>query len=141
MLAAITALKKLCNHPSLLFEGGTPASGFESCVSLFPEGAIAPTGRGMGQPTSVLPQLSGKFHVLHRMLKELRATTDDRIVLVSNYTQTLDLFERMCAYERWPCCKLDGSCSIKKRTRMVDEINDPKGNLFAFLLSSKARRG
>ena len=72
------------------------------------------------------------------MLKELRATTDDRIVLVSNYTQTLDLFERMCAYERWPCCKLDGSCSIKKRTKMVDEINDPKGNLFAFLLSSKA---
>ena len=49
VLAAITALKKLCNHPSLLFEGGTPSSGFESCVSLFPEGALAPKGgRGMG---------------------------------------------------------------------------------------------
>ena len=52
-------------------------------------------------------------------------------------TQTLNLFERMCEYERWPCCKLDGSCSIKKRTKMVDEINDPKANLFVFLLSSK----
>ena len=44
----------------------------------------------------------------------------------------------MCEFERWPCCKLDGSCSIKKRTKMVDEINDPKANLFVFLLSSKA---
>ena len=52
-------------------------------------------------------------------------------------TQTLNLFERMCEFERWPCCKLDGSCSIKKRTKMVDEINDPKANLFVFLLSSK----
>ena len=40
-----------------------------------------------GQPASVLPQLSGKFHVLHKMLLKLRTTTDDRIVLVSNYTQ------------------------------------------------------
>ena len=39
------------------------------CVSLFPEGALAPKGRGMGgmggmggQPASVLPQLSGKLH-------------------------------------------------------------------------------
>ena len=76
----------------------------------------------------MLPQLSGKFHVLHKMLKELRATTDDRIVLVSNYTQTLDLFERMCAYERWPCCKLDGSCSIKKRTKMVTLTRTPNPN-------------
>ena len=73
-----------------------------------------------------------------QLLKGMRATTDDKVVLVSNYTQTLDLFERLCVQEGWKCCKLDGSCSIKKRTKMVEEFNDPRSGLFCFLLSSKA---
>lgn len=32
-------------------------------------------------------ELSGKMHVLSRLLANLRRKTDDRIVLVSNYTQ------------------------------------------------------
>lgn len=32
-------------------------------------------------------ELSGKMHVLARLLALLRNSTDDRIVLVSNYTQ------------------------------------------------------
>jgi hypothetical protein len=32
-------------------------------------------------------ELSGKMHVLARLLGHLRRRTDDRIVLVSNYTQ------------------------------------------------------
>lgn len=32
-------------------------------------------------------ELSGKMHVLARLLAHLRRQTDDRIVLVSNYTQ------------------------------------------------------
>ena len=44
----------------------------------------------------------------------------------------------MCQQEGWPCCKLDGSCSIKKRTKMVQDFNNPHDSLFAFLLSSKA---
>lgn len=32
-------------------------------------------------------ELSGKMHVLARLLAHLRQKTDDRIVLVSNYTQ------------------------------------------------------
>lgn len=34
-------------------------------------------------------ELSGKMHVLARLLAHLRKRTDDRIVLVSNYTQVL----------------------------------------------------
>ena len=39
---------------------------------------------------------SGKFVVLCRLLQWLRQNTDDRIVIVSNYTQTLDLFQQLC---------------------------------------------
>jgi hypothetical protein len=35
-------------------------------------------------------ELSGKMHVLARLLGHLRQRTDDRIVLVSNYTQVID---------------------------------------------------
>lgn len=34
-------------------------------------------------------ELSGKMHVLARLLAHLRQKTDDRIVLVSNYTQVV----------------------------------------------------
>ena len=37
------------------------------------------------------PGAAGKFAVLARMLEVLRASTKERIVIVSNYTQTLDL--------------------------------------------------
>ena len=170
VLAAITSLKKLCNHPALLFDGGKPSEGFEELIDMLPPSCLPVRGRGV--PPLLDCTLSGKFHVLHKMLKGIRATTDDKVihccspiapptrcahrhacltaaltspwppqvVLVSNYTQTLDLFEKMCQQESWPCCKLDGSCSIKKRTKMVEDFNDPRGQLFAFLLSSKAVR-
>ena len=38
----------------------------------------------------------GKMSVLDCILAVTRATTDDKVVLVSNYTQTLDLFEQLC---------------------------------------------
>lgn len=115
VLAAITSLKKLCNHPSLLVDNGKVAEGFEEAISMLPPDAIARPGRGPLPPFD--PSLSGKFHVLHKLLKGVRATSDDKVVLVSNYTQTLDLFERMCQQEGWQSCKLDGSCNIKKRAR------------------------
>jgi hypothetical protein len=41
--------------------------------------------------------LSGKFAVAATLLKRLQAETSDRIVIVSNYTQTLDLFQLLCS--------------------------------------------
>ena len=42
----------------------------------------------------------GKMLVLDCILAVTRATTDDKVVLVSNYTQTLDLFEQLCRLRR-----------------------------------------
>ena len=83
-------------------------------------------------------ELSGKFAVLARMLAELRRTTDDRIVVVSNFTQTLDVITSLCKDCGYPYVRLDGSISLKKRKKMVDEFCDPAANSFVFLLSSKA---
>lgn len=39
--------------------------------------------------------------VLDYILAMTRTTTSDKVVLVSNYTQTLDLFEKLCRARKW----------------------------------------
>lgn len=129
-LQAITNLKKLCNHPALIFEKcRNEAEGFEGCSELFPPNFS----------TKVLqPELSGKMKVLDCILAMVKANTDDKVVLVSNYTQTLDLFHQLCQLRRYQSVRLDGSMTIKKRAKIVDTFNDPKSPEFVFMLSSKA---
>lgn len=76
--------------------------------------------------------------LLDIILASLKSSTDDKIVLVSNYTQTLDLFERLCRKRGYRYVRLDGSMSIKKRSKVVDAFNDPNSDHFIFMLSSKA---
>lgn len=45
--------------------------------------------------------LPGKMLVLDYILAMTRSTTSDKVVLVSNYTQTLDLFEKLCRSRRY----------------------------------------
>ncbi|KAG0596659.1 hypothetical protein M758_UG273900 [Ceratodon purpureus] len=138
VLASITALKKLCNHPKLIYDtiraGGSETAGFGDCLKLFPQHLVA--SRSGAWPGWI--ELSGKMAVLARLLSELRCKTDDRIVLVSNYTQTLDLFAQICRERNYPFVRLDGTTSIGKRQKLVSRFNDPNQNEFAFLLSSKA---
>lgn len=124
-LSSITALKKLCNHPALVYEQCRNRD-----LDLFPSGFSM---------KSLDPHLSGKMSVLDSLLSVTRSSSGDKVVLVSNYTQTLDLIQNLCRTRRYGFVRLDGSMSIKQRGKIVDRFNDPS-NLqdFAFLLSSKA---
>jgi SNF2 family DNA or RNA helicase len=44
----------------------------------------------------------------------------------------------MCRSRQWQYLRLDGSCSVKQRQKLVDEFNDPAHPSFLFLVSSKA---
>ena len=153
VLSAITALKKLCNHPKLIYDmvkgaknTGAGAAGFETCAEFFQPGMYdvgSGSGRGgrsfgKGGMVDGWEFHSGKFAVLARLLAILRAETKDRIVIISNYTQTLDLVQLLCRQNNYPAVRLDGSTSISKRQKLVKQFNDPSSNCFAFLLSSKA---
>ncbi|KAI3936076.1 hypothetical protein MKW92_029533 [Papaver armeniacum] len=80
ILAYITALKKLCNHPKIGYQwrliydtikSGSGTSGFEDLRIAF---------------DFFLLQCVLEDACLARLLAQLRRKTDDRIVLVSNYT-------------------------------------------------------
>lgn len=131
-LKAINILKKLCNHPDLLnLSDDLPGS--ESC---FPAEYVPKESRGRDR--DVRPEYSGKMMVLDRMLARIRQDTNDKIVLISNYTSTLDLFERLCRSRQYGYLRLDGTMNVNKRQKLVDRFNDPNGEEFVFLLSSKA---
>ncbi|EEQ85094.2 DNA repair protein rhp54 [Blastomyces dermatitidis ER-3] len=131
-LKAIGLLKKLCNHPDLL-NLGTDLPGSEQ---FFPDDYVPMECRGRDR--DVRSWYSGKMMVLDRMLARIRQDTNDKIVLISNYTQTLDLFERLCRTRQYGCLRLDGTMNVTKRQKLVDKFNDPNGEEFVFLLSSKA---
>ncbi|GFH25830.1 uncharacterized protein HaLaN_23862, partial [Haematococcus lacustris] len=156
VLPAISNLKKLCNHPKLIYDAvhsvvvqgarkgkgggksGDSTAGFEGVAALFPPCLFDDGRPGRGGCAPGWETTSGKFAVATRMLALLWAETQDRIVIVSNYTQTLDLFGQLCRERGWPFLRLDGSTSIEKREKLVQAFCDPSQNQFVFLLSSKA---
>ncbi|CAD6186197.1 unnamed protein product [Caenorhabditis auriculariae] len=129
-LSFITHLKKLCNHPYLVYEElMKPENRFRECINLFPESF---------NPRSFDPSFSGKMKVLDYILAVTKKTSDDKFVLVSNYTQTIDQFVELCRLRGYGFVRLDGSMSIKQRSKIVDQFNNPESTEFCFLLSSKA---
>ena len=157
-LASINSMKKLCNHAQLVYQKESKYShstksnsrvgyGMADINAYFPEGfgdSAAGGGRRSRGPSSGVSssstnlQWSGKFQVLANMLELMFDETDDRMVVVSNYTQTLDLLSLLCKERNYSYVRLDGSVSAKNRQKMVDRLNDPNSDCFIFLLSSKA---
>jgi hypothetical protein len=77
--------------------------------------------------------------VLEQLLKAIRQSEPtDKVVLVSNYTQALDVLGRMCAAQKWETLRLDGSCSVKQRQGLVDRFNDANDKSFCFLARARA---
>ncbi|KAJ2358013.1 DNA-dependent ATPase protein rad54, partial [Coemansia sp. RSA 2618] len=149
-LQTIINLGKLCNHPGLLdlnkavpgHENVTPKSYYTD--SIHDEGARASNrrfaaARPSGGDRPFHPKWSSKMAMLDRMLQQIQKGPErDKIVLISNYTQTLDLFETLCRARGFGHYRLDGSMTISKRQTIVDRFNDPQDSAFVFLLSSKA---
>ncbi|CDR47340.1 CYFA0S31e00562g1_1 [Cyberlindnera fabianii] len=132
-LKAIGLLKKLCNHPDLL----NLDEEFEGSSHLIPDDYVNSITGG-GRNREVQTWYSGKFSILERFLAKIRRESDDKIVLISNYTQTLDLIEKLCRNNKYGSLRLDGTMNINKRQKLVDRFNDPESPEFIFLLSSKA---
>lgn len=130
-LGCITALKKLCNHPQLVYslkESGA-ASIPASVMQCFPKDF---------KQTQYAPEHSGKTLLLMGILKEMRRTTNDKIVIVSNYTQTLDFLAVLCDQRKYAYLRLDGTTPLAQRQKLVDKFNDQSDPHFVFFLSSKA---
>jgi SNF2 family DNA or RNA helicase len=118
-LTTLIMLRKICAHPLQY-----------SC----PDGNESKLDPCLSNVTS-----SGKMFVLHTLLQQIRHdASDDKVVIVSNFTSILSLVERLimqpCSYSY---LRLDGT--TKDRQSLVDTFNRTSVNRsFCLLLSSKA---
>ncbi|OSX66624.1 hypothetical protein POSPLADRAFT_1044000 [Postia placenta MAD-698-R-SB12] len=83
--------------------------------------------------------LSGKLTALAHLLRTLRKETDEKCIIVSHYTSTLNIVEAFCKKQSYTYHRLDGQTPAQKRQEYVNEFNrTPQAKRFLFLLSSKA---
>ncbi|KAF9451278.1 RAD54B protein [Macrolepiota fuliginosa MF-IS2] len=137
-LAMIGVLTKISNSPILLRATAENAKGKPS--SMFHK-------RNFTDATSLVPEnahiedmkLSGKLIALSKMLEVIRETTEEKCVLVSHYTSTLNILEAFCRKMRYSYFRLDGQTPQAQRQEYVNAFNksNQRGG-FIFLLSSKA---
>ena len=133
-LQLITVLKKLCNSPSLLRQAAddddaSTSSSLSALLEMLPPG----TTRNFHN------QASTKIRILDQLLHSIRTLTDEKVVLVSNYTSTLTVLSQLLTANGLPFLRLDGSTPASRRQGLVDDFNRSSAkNCFAFLLSAKA---
>ncbi|XP_042899076.1 DNA repair and recombination protein RAD54B isoform X2 [Parasteatoda tepidariorum] len=128
-LVYISMLRKLCNHPHLLYRGNSEEENMNiGCLqSVFPVNY---------QPTS---SDSGKMKVLEKMLLALFSShKKEKVVIVSAFTMTLNLIENLCKEKGYFILRLDGSTASASRQDIVDIFNRSYTKYNIFLLSSKA---
>ncbi|KAJ4320430.1 helicase [Neodidymelliopsis sp. IMI 364377] len=130
-LQLITILKKVCNSPSLLKSkkdnDGKESEMIESILPLIPPQILTSHAS------------STKLRLLDNLVHRLYTTTEEKIVIVSNYTMTLDMIERLLTALSYTYLRLDGSTPANKRQALVEKFNKTtKAANFAFLLSAKS---
>ncbi|GAA5933819.1 uncharacterized protein JCM15063_000477 [Sporobolomyces koalae] len=136
-LSLLMMLRKCANTPGLLMQQADSKDSKGQENSIFSEGDLTRLF-----PTDVDPcslSLSAKLSALALMLRDLRTRTDEKIVVVSNFTSTLDIIEKYCKRSKYPFCRLDGKTPQEERIPMVNAFNrGNKQSQFIFLLSSKS---
>jgi DNA repair and recombination protein RAD54B len=130
-LQLIMVLKKVCNSPSLLKltkdKEDNPSEMLQTLLPLIPPHVLNSNAS------------STKLRLLDSLVHRIYTTTDEKIVIVSNYTTTLDMIERLLVSLSYTYLRLDGSTPSSKRQSLVEKFNKtPKASNFAFLLSAKS---
>ncbi|CAN6674359.1 DNA repair and recombination protein Rdh54p [Trichomonascus vanleenenianus] len=122
-LAMMLKLKKVCNS-LLLVQEGKPDWAKQSIY--------------FGKPSMTTLQ-SGKMATLFGILNRLHGKSHEKVVIVSGYTQTLDLIESLLRAFKMTSVRLDGTTPAAKRQVLVDQFNRvDQRQCFAFLTSTRS---
>lgn len=122
VLSMILVLRKICNSPSLVASDGL----FETLRSESNLPVTSLSNRTTGSKVNVLVPLLLEFQKVN-----------EKVLLVSNYTQTLDFLELVLLKLNIQYSRLDGSTPSKLRDKLVVDFNKCQ-TYKVFLLSSKA---
>ena len=147
---AINTLRKLCNHPALVYRSGRvvwhdlPSGGADCDDDGAPAGGIGvkkrkrpsdSNGDGPLDPSDLVWEESGKLMVLSRVLP-LWFSEGHKVLLFSQTQSMLNLLEVMMKSFSFRFLRLDGSTPVAKREGIIDKFNsDP--TVFLMILSTR----
>lgn len=109
-LTLITALKKICNHPDLFYNEKN-----DLCLNKVSIKNITRKG------------YYGKISIVQTLIRNLKKT-NEKLVLISYYMQTLDLLERICNMECLQFLRLDGNTTNSTRSKIIEQFNSANDN-------------
>ncbi|OQS54638.1 ISW2 [Ecytonucleospora hepatopenaei] len=115
LLNILMQLKKVCNHP-YLFEGA--------------EEDIETTGED-------LVFNCGKMIILDKMLVSLK-TKGSRVLLFSQMSRMLDIFEDYIRMRGYKYRRIDGSTDGGLRNTYINDFNKENSDIFIFILTTRA---
>jgi len=75
-------------------------------------------------PSRYNPDMSSKMQFISNLLVQIH-NNREKVVIVSNYTQTLEVLAKMCQVNEWRYFQLDGSTKVANRQILVDKFNNP----------------
>ncbi|CAM9941083.1 unnamed protein product, partial [Ectocarpus fasciculatus] len=116
ILNIVMQLRKCCNHPYLF-------AGVE-------DRKLDPLG-------DHLIINCGKMVLLDKLLKKC-FDKGHRVLIFTQMTKMLDIFEDFCVMRRYEYCRIDGNTSYESREDCIDAYNKPDSTKFVFMLSTRA---
>uniref|UniRef100_A0AC35TTL7 Chromatin-remodeling complex ATPase chain Iswi n=1 Tax=Rhabditophanes sp. KR3021 TaxID=114890 RepID=A0AC35TTL7_9BILA len=109
-------LRKCCNHP-YLFDGAEPGPPYTTDKHLVDN--------------------CGKMVLLDKLLKKFKEQ-GSRVLIFSQMSRMLDLFEDYCWWREYKYCRLDGQTAHEDRQKSIDDFNSEGSDKFIFMLTTRA---
>ncbi|KAK7236792.1 ATP-dependent helicase [Aureococcus anophagefferens] len=146
--AVMNKLTKVCNHPALLQLDAKDEAKVDKCGAARRFARLAygdPSkfeGKALFRSQGLLDlhrsvNDCGKMQTLKALLESFDRERDAKVLVFSLSTQVLDVLEAFVRTQ-YTYLRLDGGTPVKERQKLVDQFNDPRGDVFVALISTRA---
>jgi SNF2 family DNA or RNA helicase len=130
ILALITILRKIINHPDLVYFTEPKSQAIKKdwiiAMNLFP-----PDYKSLSTRLEFSPKMQFVMELTEQCQKN-----SEKLIVVSNFTKTLDIIEKYYKFSKYQFIRLDGKTPTDKRFAIVKSFNEHYQST-VMLLSSK----
>lgn len=139
LLAAITVLRKICNHPDLVCADQSSVESFlkfgRAQNNTNGSDDSSDLGEGDYESEELLMERSGKLEVLAKILPLWRKQ-GHRVLIFCQWRKMLDIIQRFTILKNYKFGRLDGNTNVAARQKMVDTFNSDE-SYFGMLCTTR----
>lgn len=141
LLAAITMLRKICNHPDLVCDPDKVSfqaflkNGVANRLQDGEDSDDSSSDLDDVKDEETLMERSGKLEVLSKILP-LWNKQGHRVLIFCQWKMMLNIIQRFMLLKGWKFGRLDGNTNVGARQRLVDEFNSDE-SYFALLCTTR----